>query len=184
MYKRQELTGALTEIPVVVTVSGEDGTVYDTKTYTVKVQRAEGPRKVTFEAADGVGILVKNEAGKKQKAEEDGYYLLEKGEYTVTASKLGYQAQTKSFTVGDDLEYTFTIPELTELEKRSGTATVSIAGADTVLLRTSEREIGDPADLAKEKYVEYNYGGYTVLQALIEAMQDNGIGSVSYTHRA
>ena len=171
-----ELQGALTEIPVVVTVSGEDGTVYDTKTYTVKVQRAEGPRKVTFEAADGVSILVKNEAGKKQTAEEEGYYLLEKGDYTVTASKLGYLAQTTSFTVGDDPEYTFTIPELTELEKQSGTATVSIAGADTVLLRTSEREIGDPADLAKEKYVEYNYGGYTVLQSLIEAMQDNGIG--------
>ena len=171
-----ELTGALTEIPVVVTVSGEDGTVYDTKTYTVKVQRAEGPRKVTFETADGVSILVKNAAGKKQTAEEDGYYLLEKGDYTVTASKLGYLAQAMSFTVGDDLEYTFTIPELTELEKQSGTATVSIAGADTVLLRTSEREIGDPADLAKEKYVEYNYGGYTVLQSLIEAMQDNGIG--------
>lgn len=170
-----ELTGALTEIPVVVTVNGAEGDLA-TKTYNIKVQRAEGPRKVTFEAADGVSILVKNEAGKKQKAEEDGYYLLEKGEYTVTASKLGYQAQTKSFTVGDDLEYTFKIPELTELEKQSGTATVSIAGADTVLLRTSEREIGDPADLAKEKYVEYNYGGYTVLQALIEAMQDNGIG--------
>lgn len=166
------LQDGITKIPVTVTVSDSEG-ILDTKTYTVKVKRSEAPKKVSFHVDEDAALLVKNESGKKMTAEEEGCYLLDPGEYTAAAYKSGYLAETVSFRVGNEAEQVVSIPALKKVPKQSGSVNVSIAGYDAVICQSASVSIGDAKDLAAQKYVEYNYGGYTILQAMIEALENS-----------
>lgn len=99
------------------------------------------------------------------KANEDGTYTLENGTYTYHVSKTGYLTTTDNFEVTDE-EPTQVI-KVTDLEKvpeQSGTVSVQLAGQSTVFCPTRSVEIQQTAeDLAANRYVQYNHGGYTVL---------------------
>ena len=111
------------------------------------------------------------QGSKVLKANEDGTYTLENGTYTYHVSKTGYLTKTDNFEVTD--EEPNQVIKVTDLEKvpeQSGTVSVQLAGQSTVFCPTRDVEIQQTAeDLAANRYVQYNHGGYTVLHALLDA---------------
>lgn len=110
------------------------------------------------------------------KANEDGTYTLENGTYTYHVSKSGYLTKTDNFEVTD--EEPNQVIRVMDLEKVPGTewnGTVQLAGQSTVFCPTRDVEIQQTAeDLAANRYVQYNHGGYTVLHALLDAAEASG----------
>lgn len=145
------------------------------RTYTIDVTRRTAAKQTTFEIPDGASVLVM-QGNKVMKANEDGTYTLENGTYTYHVSKTGYLTTTDNFEVTDE-EPTQVI-KVTDLEKvpeQSGTVSVQLAGQSTVFCPTRSVEIQQTAeDLAANRYVQYNHGGYTVLHALLDAAKASG----------
>lgn len=150
-----------------VTCNGTNG---NSATYTIDVTRRTAAKQTTFEIPDGASVLVM-QGSKVMKANEDGTYTLENGTYTYHVSKTGYLTTTDNFEVTD--EEPTQIIKVTDLEKvpeQSGTVSVQLAGQSTVFCPTRDVEIQQTAeDLAANRYVQYNHGGYTVLHALLDA---------------
>ncbi len=64
---------------------------------------------------------------------------------------------------------------------QSGTVSVQLAGQSTVFCPTTDIAISQEAkDLAANRYVLYNHGGYTVLHALLDAANASGTGFECY----
>ena len=60
--------------------------------------------------------------------------------------------------------------DLDLVPEQSGKVSVQLAGQSTVFCPTRDVEIQQTAeDLAANRYVQYNHGGYTVLHALLDA---------------
>lgn len=152
-----------------------NGTYGKSRTYTIDVTRRTAAKQTTFETPDGASVLVM-QGSKVLKANEDGTYTLENGTYTYHVSKTGYLTKTDNFEVTD--EEPNQVIKVTDLEKvpeQSGTVSVQLAGQSTVFCPTRDVEIQQTAeDLAANRYVQYNHGGYTVLHALLDAAKASG----------
>ena len=148
---------------------------YSPRTYTIDVTRRSAAKQTTFEVPEGASVLVM-QGSKVIKANEDGTYTLENGTYTYYVSKSGYLTSTDSFTVTDEEpNLTIRVESLDQVPEQSGPVSVQLAGQSTVFCPTTTIEIQqEAADLAANRYVQYNHGGYTVLHALLDAAKSSG----------
>ena len=144
-------------------------------TYTIDVTRRTAAKQTTFEIPDGASVLVM-QGSKVMKANEDGTYTLENGTYTYHVSKTGYLTKTDNFEVTDEeTNQVIRVTDLDPVPEQSGTVSVQLAGQSIVFCPTRDVEIQQTAeDLAANRYVQYNHGGYTVLHALLDAAKASG----------
>lgn len=152
-----------------------NGTYGKSRTYTIDVTRRTAAKQTTFEIPDGASVLVM-QGRKVMKANEDGTYTLENGTYTYHVSKSGYLTKTDNFEVTDEEpNQVIRVMDLEKVPEQSGTVSVQLAGQSTVFCPTRDVEIQQTAeDLAANRYVQYNHGGYTVLHALLDAAEASG----------
>ena len=152
-----------------------NGTYGKARTYTIDVTRRTAAKQTTFEIPDGASVLVM-QGSKVMKANEDGTYTLENGTYTYHVSKSGYLTKTDNFKVTDEEpNQVISVTDLEKVPEQSGTVSVQLAGQSTVFCPTRDVEIQQTAeDLAANRYVQYNHGGYTVLHALLDAAKASG----------
>lgn len=150
-------------------------TIGKSSTYTIDVTRRTAAKQTTFEIPDGASVLVM-QGSKVLKANEDGTYTLENGTYTYHVSKSGYLTETDNFEVTDvEPNQVIKVTDLEKVPEQSGTVSVQLAGQSTVFCPTRSVEIQQTAeDLAANRYVQYNHGGYTVLHALLDAAKASG----------
>ena len=155
-----------------VTCNGTNG---NSATYTIDVTRRTAAKQTTFEIPDGASVLVM-QGSKVMKPNEDGTYTLENGTYTYHVSKPGYLTTTDNFKVTDEEpNKVIKVMDLDPVPEQSGTVSVQLAGQSTVFCPTRDVEIQQTAeDLAANRYVQYNHGGYTVLHALLDAAKTSG----------
>ena len=152
-----------------------NGTYGKSRTYTIDVTRRTAAKQTTFKIPDGASVLVM-QGSKVMKANEDGTYTLENGTYTYHVSKSGYLTKTDNFKVTDEEpNQVISVTDLEKVPEQSGTVSVQLAGQSTVFCPTRDVEIQQTAeDLAANRYVQYNHGGYTVLHALLDAAEASG----------
>ena len=158
-----------------------NGTYGKSRTYTIDVTRRTAAKQTAFEVPEGASVLVM-QGSKTMKANEDGTYTLENGTYTYYVSKSGFLTKTDSFKVTDE-ETTpvIRVESLEAVPARSGTVSVQLAGQSTVFCPTTDVTVSQEAkDLAANRYVLYNHGGYTVLHALLDAANTSGTGFECY----
>lgn len=150
-------------------------------TYTIDVTRRSASKQTTFEVPEGASVLVM-QGNKTMKANEDGTYTLENGTYTYYVSKSGFLTKTDSFKVTDEESNpVIRIESLKAVPAQSGTVSVQLAGQSTVFCPTTDVAISQEAkDLAANRYVLYNHGGYTVLHALLDAADASRAGFECY----
>lgn len=150
-------------------------------TYTIDVTRRSPSKQTTFEVPEGASVLVM-QGNKTMKANEDGTYTLENGTYTYYVSKSGFLTKTDSFKVTDEESNpVIRIESLEAVPAQSGTVSVQLAGQSTVFCPTTDIAISQEAkDLAANRYVLYNHGGYTVLHALLDAADASRAGFECY----
>ena len=150
-------------------------------TYTIDVTRRSPSKQTTFEVPEGASVLVM-QGNKTMKANEDGTYTLENGTYTYYVSKSGFLTKTDSFKVTDEeTNPVIRIESLEAVPAQSGTVSVQLAGQSTVFCPTTDIAISQEAkDLAANRYVLYNHGGYTVLHALLDAADASRAGFECY----
>ena len=150
-------------------------------TYTIDVTRRSPSKQTTFEVPEGASVLVM-QGSKTMKANEDGTYTLENGTYTYYVSKSGFLTKTDSFKVTDEeTNPVIRIDSLEAVPAQSGTVSVQLAGQSTVFCPTTDIAISQEAkDLAANRYVLYNHGGYTVLHALLDAADASRAGFECY----
>lgn len=150
-------------------------TIGKSSTYTIDVTRRTAAKQTTFEIPDGASVLVM-QGSKVLKENEDGTYTLENGTYTYHVSKSGYLTETDNFEVTDvEPNQVIKVTDLEKVPEQSGTVSVQLAGQSTVFCPTRSVEIQQTAeDLAANRYVQYNHGGYTVLHALLDAAKASG----------
>lgn len=150
-------------------------------TYTIDVTRRSPSKQTTFEVPEGASVLVM-QGSKTMKANEDGTYTLENGTYTYYVSKSGFLTKTDSFKVTDEESNpVIRIESLEAVPAQSGTVSVQLAGQSTVFCPTTDVAISQEAkDLAANRYVLYNHGGYTVLHALLDAADASRAGFECY----
>lgn len=150
-------------------------------TYTIDVTRRSPSKQTTFEVPEGASVLVM-QGSKTMKANEDGTYTLENGTYTYYVSKSGFLTKTDSFKVTDEESNpVIRIESLEAVPAQSGTVSVQLAGQSTVFCPTTDVAISQKAkDLAANRYVLYNHGGYTVLHALLDAADASRAGFECY----
>ena len=88
----------------------------------------------------------------------------------------GYLTKTDNFEVTDEEpNKVIRVMDLEKVPEQSGTVSVQLAGQSTVFCPTRDVEIQQTAeDLAANRYVQYNHGGYTVLHALLDAAKASG----------
>ena len=149
--------------------------------YTIDVTRRSPAKQTTFEVPEGASVLVM-QGSKTMKANEDGTYTLENGTYTYYVSKSGFLTKTDSFKVTDEESNpVIRIESLEAVPAQSGTVSVQLAGQSTVFCPTTDVTISQEAkDLAANRYVLYNHGGYTVLHALLDAADASRAGFECY----
>lgn len=152
-----------------------NGTYGKSRTYTIDVTRRTAAKQTTFKIPDGASVLVM-QGSKVMKANEDGTYTLENGTYTYHVSKSGYLTKTDNLKVTDEEpNQVISVTDLEKVPEQSGTVSVQLAGQSTVFCPTRDVEIQQTAeDLAANRYVQYNHGGYTVLHALLDAAKASG----------
>lgn len=152
-----------------------NGTYGKSRTYTIDVTRRTAAKQTTFKIPDGASVLVM-QGSKVMKANEDGTYTLENGTYTYHVSKTGYLTETDNFEVTDEEpNKVIKVMDLDLVPEQSGKVSVQLAGQSTVFCPTRDVEIQQTAeDLAANRYVQYNHGGYTVLHALLDAAKASG----------
>ena len=158
-----------------------NGTYGKSRTYTIDVTRRTAAKQTAFEVPEGASVLVM-QGSKTMKANEDGTYTLENGTYTYYVSKSGFLTKTDSFKVTDE-ETTpvIRVESLEAVPAQSGTVSVQLAGQSTVFCPTTDVTVSQEAkDLAANRYVLYNHGGYTVLHALLDAANTSGTGFECY----
>lgn len=150
-------------------------------TYTIDVTRRSASKQTTFEVPEGASVLVM-QGSKTMKANEDGTYTLENGTYTYYVSKSGFLTKTDSFKITDEeTNPVIRIESLEAVPAQSGTVSVQLAGQSTVFCPTTDIAISQEAkDLAANRYVLYNHGGYTVLHALLDAADASRAGFECY----
>lgn len=156
-------------------------TIGKDSTYTIDVTRRSASKQTTFEVPEGASVLVM-QGSKTMKANEDGTYTLENGTYTYYVSKSGFLTKTDSFKVTDEeTNPVIRIESLEAVPAQSGTVSVQLAGQSTVFCPTTDIAISQEAkDLAANRYVLYNHGGYTVLHALLDAADASRAGFECY----
>ncbi len=148
----------------------------DTKTYTVNVFREDAPRTVTFVGETGMSVVVYDEEGAKYKAADDGSFSLYPGVYTYYAACSGYLTKSGSFTVIKSDENTVTVGAMDTVPQQSGIVSVVVTSVSSILRNSQITMDQTPYDLAKQKYVDYNNGGYTALHAMVAALDSGTIG--------
>ncbi|HMM05731.1 MAG TPA: S-layer homology domain-containing protein [Clostridiales bacterium] len=158
----------------------ENSTGSDTRAYTVNVVREYGPQTVSFSGQSGLTVVAFDDEGDKYSQNGDGTMSIAPGSYTYYASAPGYLTKSGSFTVTAEGSNNVSVGNLTAVPPQSGKVSVAITDDDTVLRHTDITVSDAPADLAKEKYVDYNNGGYTALHAVIDAL-NSGNTSLNFT---
>ena len=94
--------------------------------------------------------------------------------YTYALERPEYVTQTGIFDIKDaNVSLDLTSVDWKPITQ-SGSANVSVVGYETILSDKSAVSISTPAaDLYAKYYVPYNHGGYTVLHALLDALEEN-----------
>ncbi|MDR1322545.1 MAG: cell wall-binding repeat-containing protein [Gracilibacteraceae bacterium] len=132
---------------------------------------------VVFDPAAETKLTVRAANGETQipKEGEPNVYSLAFAEgYRYIYEKPGYLTKTGEFAVTAETA-SFTLPLFTDADKiaqSAGTARVTVVGPDSYLADgapVSYDAVSAP-NLMPNRWVEYNYGGYTVLHALIDAL--------------
>ncbi len=143
----------------------------ETLTYTVRVTREAGPQTVSFTNADSAAVnYIKKADGTGKTTVENGSCDLYPGDYVYYAEKQGYYSQKIPFTVSAGQENTVAVPDMQALPQQSGKVNVISTAVDHLLCNISDLPIqAEPANLETQRYVDYNYGGYTALHAIIDA---------------
>lgn len=162
------------ENTLVVTAVNARGLTND---YTITITRATAPKEITIKAPEGAQVVVKQN-GKTidpvADAETPNTCALNSGDYVCYVSQKGYYTAVEKFTVTGDGATTITIDKLKELPEQNGSFEISIDAQSAELQALTTRKIPETVeDLAAKKYVDYNYGGYTVLHALLDACGDS-----------
>ena len=162
---------------LVVTATNNNGKT----NYTIEIERAASPDYVTFEVPSGAKVTVKK-SGKTQLAyavnTSTGVFMYELpgGDYTYSVELAGYKTYTGTFTAPLKEKIIVKLEDMEALPNYSGSFKVSIHGQSDEVCSLTTRTIPETADnLMAKKYVTSNFGGYTVLHALIEACEDAGV---------
>lgn len=172
--------------------NGVFSTLPDIELYTEPEEEGD-TASVTFTGKDGGAVLVvKSYAGYTKTPGESGVYTLAVGgPHKWYYYKDGYFTKTGTFGVSED-GATIALPTFSESDRigqTPGTATVSVA-SDRLTLRdgleiaydiNGAKNVG-PTNLASYGHVEYNPGGYTLLNALIDSFK-NGSVDIPFTAR-
>lgn len=168
-------------------------------TYTIKITRAAEPAEVTFEIPEGTSILVQKDGGAAVSPADakENRYSLPQGSYSYTVSGGKYMATTFTLEVNSTEPQKIVVkPEdLTGVEEAKGRVRVSLTGTDNVFINGASVAIaeepadltayvapGSPAGTKPVQCVAYNYGGYTALHAVLEAMS-TGPNRIDFTCR-
>ena len=158
--------GSIPEIKLNITGIEDSGTAY---TATIKAP------------TDAVRLIIRNSLGyiKSPEKSVNGVYTysLYNNEgteaYTYALERPGYVTQTGTFDITDrdvNIDLTNGWTAITQ----SGNTFVSIVGYESILANKDTINISStPADLYAKYYVKYNHGGYTVLHALLDALEKN-----------
>ncbi|MDR3364057.1 MAG: FIVAR domain-containing protein [Clostridiales Family XIII bacterium] len=134
---------------------------------------------VTFTMQEeGTTLVVKTYQGFTKTPDEDGVYTINIGNgHKYYYYKPGYYTKTAMFRV-EEGGTTITLPPFTDDDKVNqsiGKVSVSVITNDA-LLRNEQAVDFDIENLPNiSQYVEYGYGGYTVLHALIGAFKDSNL---------
>jgi hypothetical protein len=151
----------------------------ETAAYTIKVVKAGPPRSETLETREGETLSLRAPNGARLTPGAGGVYGLPVAAgYRYALEKPGYLTRTGTFSVTADGVIGMDLSPFgneEKLEQTAGTARVTVMGAYYPMAkgyRVNYDAMTAP-DLASLGYVEYNHGGYTVLHALIEAMEAN-----------
>jgi hypothetical protein len=164
--RRNDLYGALPDITLKINGIPDSGTAHtititapkDLKNLTVR-NKATGYKKAFVSKSEGIYTYSLFDSGNMTTyvyyAERPGY-ITKVGNFTVTT-----EGSTNAIYLGSDWE---------EI-KQSGNASVDVMGYETVLASKDTATISNtPEDLVLKGYVNYNYGGYTVLHALADVL--------------
>ena len=165
---------ALDEGENVITVTGKVGE--ETISYEIIVTRAAAPTAFAIATEDGTTLTIRDAKGYRiEPNAEDGKYSIpvRKG-YKYYYEKPGYLTKTGTFDVEEDTT-SITLPSFTDKDKiaqTNGSASVTVAAQNSLLRdqHTVAFDIASVPNLAQQGYVEYNHGGYTVLHALLNAL--------------
>lgn len=131
---------------------------------------------------EGAKISVINAKGRKMSTIAGKWYL-SSGIYTYAVSCKGYLTAYDTFTVEEpavgavsEKELDLSQISLQKAPEQSGTVSVEINGSYSSLINGSaEISVAKMPDLMKKRYVSYNYGGYTLLHALVEVLNKNNL---------
>lgn len=149
----------------------------DTKVYTFNFKREAGGT-VTFENAENTAIIVKDDNNKKYEVKENQCNLAD-GTYKAYIEKEGYITEVKDLKINGE-NVAIDCSKLKKAPDQKGTVNVNIAGYDSNIKEESSLKITKPQNLKKERYVEYNHGGYTALHAIINTL-NSGDKKVSFS---
>jgi hypothetical protein len=134
---------------------------------------------VTFTGKEpGTTLIVKSNAGFAKVPDEQGAYTLPVGgPHNYYYSKPGYFTKAEAFGVGATGEI-IALPPFADSDKvnqTSGAAVVTVL-SDKAPLRDGQELSFDPADIPDiSGNTDYNYGGYTLLHALIESFRNGSV---------
>jgi hypothetical protein len=140
---------------------------------------------ITTEADERLTIRKPGDGTRVWPDEEGKYPLPVATGYSYYYEKYGYETVVGTFDVTKSMkqgnEITLTVPAV-QVSQTAGGAAVRVIG-QKALLRGGDMVTIDPrtqTDLALNGYVAYNPGGYTVLNALIDAL-NSGLQQIPFT---
>ncbi|MDR1603540.1 MAG: DUF4430 domain-containing protein, partial [Gracilibacteraceae bacterium] len=175
------LSGEETVITVVGTAAAVDPVTNEKNSveYTLKVLRDPAPVNFTVATVEGGRLSIRKPSGVRVIPNEDGTYPLPvTSGYSYIYERPGYVTVTGTFEVTAAMtagtEITLAAPSV-PVNQAAGQARVTVIAADETLFRDAAVSF-DPAtapDLAGRGYLPYNPGGYTVLNALVDALESD-----------
>ena len=181
-----QLEKETTEVPIKFETTHYDkkGKQLSTGTYayTVKIIKEAPPKEVKIQNLKaGASVTIKDSGNKTVAADSNGIYSLTTGEYRYFVICDGYETIAGTWKITtDDASRSLQLPDMVKLPKQTGSVQVSVTAYNSIVKPVSTVLIKEPEDLTKDKYVEYNHGGYTALHAVIEAM-GNSVSKSEFT---
>ena len=181
-----QLKKETTEVPIKFETTHYDkkGKQLSTGTYayTVKIIKEAPPKEVKIQNLKaGASVTIKDSGNKTVAADSNGIYSLTTGEYRYFVICDGYETIAGTWKITtDDASRSLQLPDMVKLPKQTGSVQVSVTAYNSIVKPVSTVLIKEPEDLTKDKYVEYNHGGYTALHAVIEAM-GNSVSKSEFT---
>ena len=184
--KTIQLKKGITEVPIKFETTHYDknGKKLSTGTYSYKIRIIKDgpPQEVKIQnLKSGASIKIKDNGNRTVNSENNGVYNLTTGTYRYFVTCDGYETIAGTWRITtDDASRSLQLPDMVKLPKQTGSVQVSVTAYNSIVKPVSTVLIKEPEDLTKDKYVEYNHGGYTALHAVIEAM-GNSVSKSEFT---